>query len=271
MADERIEVRKPPQVAMHRGPGAGIAPGEKPKNLSEALIKLIRYMGKARYAVFVSMLFAAGGTLFQVAGPKIMGQATTELADGLIAKMQGAGSINFEKIWEILMLTLAVHLIASVLNMIQAQIMAVITQRLGYRMRREISEKINRMPMKYFESRPYGDVLSRITNDVDTFTQSLSQSVAMIITSVTTIVGTFIMMLTISPLMTAVALIILPVSGALVSLLIKFSQFLCILFHTAHLDRFYRSYDSYLSLLFQILNKVHRTVIYLIAFSKSLL
>ena len=224
MADEKIEVRKPPQVAMNRGPGAGIAPGDKPKNLSEALVKLIRYMGRARYAVLVSMLFAAGGTLFQVAGPKIMGTATTELADGLIAKMQGTGSINFEKIWEILMLTLAVYFIASVLNMIQAQIMAVITQRLGYRMRREISEKINRMPMKYFESRPYGDVLSRITNDVDTFTQSLSQSVAMIITSVTTIVGTFIMMLTISPLMTAVALIILPVSGVLVSLLIKFSQ-----------------------------------------------
>ena len=224
MADEKIEVRKPPQVAMKAGPGAGIAPGEKPKDLSEALIKLIKYMGKARYAVLVSMLFAAGGTLFQVTGPKIMGTATTELANGLMAKMSGTGSIDFDKIWSILMLTLAVYLIASVLNMIQAQIMAAVTQRLGYRMRREISEKINRMPMKYFESRPYGDVLSRITNDVDTFTQSLSQSVAMIITSITTIVGTFIMMLTISPLMTAIALVILPVSGALVSLLIRFSQ-----------------------------------------------
>ena len=224
MADEKIEVRKPPQVAMSRGPGAGIVPGEKPKNLSGALIKLIRYMGKARYAVIVSMLFAAGGTVFQVAGPKIMGTATTELANGLIAKMNGSGSINFDKIWNILMLTLVIYLTASVLNMIQAQIMAVVTQKLGYRMRREISEKINRMPMKYFESRPYGDVLSRITNDVDTFTQSLSQSVSMIIMSVTTIVGTFIMMLTISPLMTAVALVILPVSGALVSLLIRFSQ-----------------------------------------------
>lgn len=224
MEDEKNGIRKPPQVAMSRGPGAGIAPGEKPKDLGTAIWKLIRYMGSAKYAVLVSMLFAAGGTVFQVAGPKIMGTATTELANGLIAKMQGAGGIDFDKIWSILMLTLVIYVTASVLNMIQAQIMAVVTQKLGYRMRREISEKINRMPMKYFESRPYGDVLSRITNDVDTFTQSLSQSVAMIITSVTTIAGTFIMMLTISPLMTAVALVILPVSGILVGLLVRLSQ-----------------------------------------------
>ena len=223
MDEKEMQVKKPPQVTM-RGPGGGMAPGEKPKSLSAALGKLIRYMGRAKYAVLVSMLFAMGGTVFQVLGPKVMGTATTTLAEGLMAKIQGTGGIDFDKIWSILMLTLLLYLIGSVLGMIQAQIMAVVTQNLGYRMRREISEKINRMPMKYFESRPYGEVLSRITNDVDTFTQSLSQSVSMIITSVTIVLGTFIMMLTISPEMTLVALVILPVSGGLVGLLVKVSQ-----------------------------------------------
>lgn len=224
MADEKSEIRKPPQVTMQRGPGAGIGPAEKPKDFSGVLLKLMRYMGKARYAVLVSMVFAAGGTLFQVLGPKVMGMATTELANGFVAKANGTGGIDFDRIWQILMMTLGIYLIASLLNVIQAQIMANVTQKLGYRMRRDISEKINRMPMKYFESRPYGDVLSRITNDVDTFVQSLSQSVAMIIQSVTTVIGTVIMMLTISPLMTAIAMVILPVSGAMVGLLVRLSQ-----------------------------------------------
>lgn len=225
MSDEKnIDVKKPPQVTMSRGPGAGIGPAEKPKDLSKALGKLIRYMGKAKYAVFISMLFAAGGTLFQVLGPKVMGMATTVLAEGFVAKANGTGGIDFDRIWQILMLTLAIYLVASFLNVIQAQIMAGVTQKLGYRMRRDIAEKINRMPMKYFESRPYGDVLSRITNDVDTFVQSLSQSVSMIIQSVTTVIGTVIMMVTISPLMTAIAMVILPVSGAMVGLLVRMSQ-----------------------------------------------
>ena len=224
MADEKSGIRKPPQVAMSRGPGAAIGPAEKPKDLKHALAKLIRYMGKARFAVLAAMLFSAGGTLFQVLGPKIMGMATTVLAEGFVAKANGTGGIDYEKIWQILMLTLVIYFIASFLNVIQAQIMATVTQKLGYRMRRDIAEKINRMPMKYFESRPYGDVLSRITNDVDTFVQSLTQSVSMVISSVTTVIGTIIMMLTISPLMTAIAMVILPVSGAMVSLLVRLSQ-----------------------------------------------
>ncbi|MBR2548065.1 MAG: ABC transporter ATP-binding protein [Eubacterium sp.] len=224
MADEKSEIRKPPQVAMSRGPGAAIGPAEKPKDLKHALKKLIRYMGKARYAVLLAMLFAAGGTLFQVLGPKVMGMATTVLAEGFMAKVNGTGGIDYDRIWQILMLTLTIYLAASFLNLIQAQIMAVVTQKIGYRMRRDIAEKINRMPMKYFESRPYGDVLSRITNDVDTFVQSLTQSVSMVIQSVTTVIGTIIMMLTISPLMTAIAMVILPVSGTMVSLLVRLSQ-----------------------------------------------
>ena len=225
MSDEKnIDMKKPPKVTMQHGPGAGMGPAEKPKDLNKAIGKLIRYMGKARYAVFISMLFAAGGTLFQVLGPKIMGMATTVLAEGFVAKANGTGSIDFDRIWQILMLTMALYLTASFLNVIQAQIMATVTQKLGYRMRRDIIEKINRMPMKYFESRPYGDVLSRITNDVDTFVQSLSQSVSMIIQSVTTVIGTVIMMLTISPLMTAIAMVILPVSGSMVGFLVRLSQ-----------------------------------------------
>ncbi len=224
MADEKSGIRKPPQVAMSRGPGAAIGPAEKPKDLKHALAKLIRYMGKARFAVLAAMLFSAGGTLFQVLGPKIMGMATTVLAEGFVAKANGTGGIDYDRIWQILMLTLVIYLAASFLNVIQAQIMATVTQKLGYRMRRDIAEKINRMPMKYFESRPYGDVLSRITNDVDTFVQSLTQSVSMVISSVTTVVGTIIMMLIISPLMTAIAMVILPVSGAMVSLLVRLSQ-----------------------------------------------
>ena len=224
MADEKSEIRKPPQVAMSRGPGAAIGPAEKPKDLKHALKKLIRYMGKARFAVLAAMLFSAGGTLFQVLGPKVMGMATTVLAEGFMAKAKGTGGIDYDRIWQILMLTLVIYLVASFLNVIQAQIMATVTQKLGYRMRRDIAEKINRMPMSYFESRPYGDVLSRITNDVDTFVQSLTQSVSMVISSVTTVIGTVIMMLTISPLMTAIAMVILPVSGLMVSLLVRLSQ-----------------------------------------------
>ena len=224
MADEKSEIRKPPQVAMSRGPGAAIGPAEKPKDLKHALKKLISYMGKARYAVLAAMLFSAGGTLFQVLGPKVMGMATTVLAEGFMAKAKGTGGIDYDRIWQILMLTLVIYLVASFLNVIQAQIMATVTQKLGYRMRRDIAEKINRMPMSYFESRPYGDVLSRITNDVDTFVQSLTQSVSMVISSVTTVIGTVIMMLTISPLMTAIAMVILPVSALMVSLLVRLSQ-----------------------------------------------
>ena len=224
MADEKSEIRKPPQVTMRHGPGGGIGPAEKPKDLKHALKKLIRYMGKARFAVLAAMLFSAGGTLFQVLGPKVMGMATTVLADGFMAKAKGTGGIDYDRIWQILMLTLVIYLVASFLNVIQAQIMATVTQKLGYRMRRDIAEKINRMPMSYFESRQYGDVLSRITNDVDTFVQSLTQSVSMVISSVTTVIGTVIMMLTISPLMTAIAMVILPVSALMVSLLVRLSQ-----------------------------------------------
>ena len=153
-----------------------------------------------------------------------MGKATTALADGLMNKVAGTGGIDFTLIGKILLFTLGLYIISAVFSFFQGFIMTGITQKICYRMRKEISEKINRMPMKYFESRTYGEVLSRITNDVDTLGQSLNQSVTQIITSVATIIGVLVMMLSISPLMTLIALVILPISALMVSAIAKFSQ-----------------------------------------------
>ncbi len=170
------------------------------------------------------MLFAIGGTTFNIVGPKILSKATTELFNGLMAKVSGAGGIDFEKIGRILLLLLGVYALSACLSFIQGLIMTGISQKLCYRFRKEISGKINRMPLEYFESRTVGEVLSRITNDVDTLGQSLNQSVTQLITSLTTIIGILIMMLSISPVMTLIALVILPVSGALIGVVVKFSQ-----------------------------------------------
>ena len=208
----------------HHGPGAGMSPGEKPKNFRKSAGDLMRYMGRYKIGVFFVMIFAAAATVFQVIGPKIMGHATTELANGLMRKIAGTGGIDFGAIGRILLFTLGLYLTSAAFNFVQGWIMTGITQKVVYRMRREISEKINRMPMKYFESRPYGEVLSRITNDVDTLGMGLNQSITAIITAVCTIVGVIVMMLTISPLMTLISLVILPLSAGLLTLIVKFSQ-----------------------------------------------
>ena len=215
------EVRRPRRP---RGPAGRMMPGEKAKDFRGTLRKLIHYMGNYRYALFAVIIFAIGSTIFNIIGPKILSRATTELFNGLMAKISQTGSINFGKIGKVLMILLALYGISAVLSLLQGLLMTGITQKLCFRFRREISEKIHRMPMKYFESRTVGEVLSRITNDVDTLGMSLNQSITMLITSVSTIVGVFIMMLSISPLMTLIALVILPVSGALIGTIIKFSQ-----------------------------------------------
>ena len=197
---------------------------DKPKNFRKSLGKLFKYMGRYKYAIFAVMVMAAISTVFSVAGPKVMGKATTELANGLMKKVNGTGGIDFTLIGKILLITLALYVTSVAFSFIQGWIMTGITQKLAYRMRREISEKIDRMPMKYFESRPYGDVLSRITNDVDTLGTGLNQSFTMIITSFATIIGTIVMMLTISPLMTLITFCILPVSAVLLGTVIKMSQ-----------------------------------------------
>ncbi len=211
--------KRAPRSRMGRG-----MPGEKPKNFRKSLGKLFKYMGRYKYAIFAVMVMAAISTVFSVAGPKVMGKATTELANGLMKKVNGTGGIDFTLIGKILLFTLALYVTSVAFSFIQGWIMTGITQKLAYRMRREISEKIDRMPMKYFESRPYGDVLSRITNDVDTLGTGLNQSFTMIITSFATIIGTIIMMLTISPLMTLITFCILPISSILLGTIIKKSQ-----------------------------------------------
>lgn len=208
-----------------RGPmGHGMQPGEKPKDFKKSIKRLMSYIGKYKVAIFVVMFFAACSTIFNVAGPKILGKATTALSEALMAKIQGTGSIDFGKIGSILLFVLGLYLCSAVFNFIQGWIMTGITQKVCYQLRKEISEKINRMPMKYFESRTYGEVLSRITNDVDTLGQGLNQSITTIITSVATLIGVLVMMLSISPLMTLIALVILPISMGLIGFVTKKSQ-----------------------------------------------
>ena len=219
------ENRKLTQRPQRRGPmGRGMQPGEKPKDLKKSVKKLMQYIAKYKIGIFIVMLFAAFSTIFNVAGPKILGKATTALSEGLMKKIQGTGSIDFHKIGLILLIVLALYLASALFSFVQGWIMTGITQKVCYRLRREISEKINRMPMKYFESRTYGQVLSRITNDVDTLGQGLNQSITTIITSVATLIGVLVMMLSISPLMTLIALIILPISMGLIALVTRKSQ-----------------------------------------------
>lgn len=231
MSEERkTSAPKPP-----RGPmGKGMAPGEKAKDFKGSFSKLLRYIGNSKIAILIVMVVAAISTIFSVIGPKVMGKATTALADGLMNQITGTGGIDFDYIGKILLFTLCLYGFSSVFNFIQGWIMTGITQRLCYRIRKEITEKINRMPMKYFESRTHGEVLSRITNDVDTLGQGLNQSVTTIITSTATLIGTLVMMLSISPLMTLIALIILPISAGLVSFVVKKSQ------------RFFKTQQEYL-------------------------
>ena len=222
MSNEREKVRM-----QHRGRGPmgrGMQPGEKPKDLKGSLGKLLSYIGNFKAAIIVVMIFAAASTVFNVIGPKTLGKATTALSEGLMAKIQGTGSIDFTYIGQILLFVLGLYVCSAAFNFIQGWIMTGVTQKICYRMSKEISGKINRMPMKYFESRTYGEVLSRITNDVDTLGQGLNQSITTIITSVATLVGVLIMMLSISPLMTLIAIVILPISMALISFVVKKSQ-----------------------------------------------
>lgn len=211
------------QSGGHTGGGIFV-PGERPKNFKGSMKKLIAYLGSYKIAIFIVMVLAAVATVFSVAGPKIMAKATNALFDGLMSKIAGTGGIDFDYIGKILLFTLGLYLFSSVVSFVQGWIMTGISQKISYRLRKDISEKIGRMPMGYFESRTYGEVLSRITNDVDTLGMTLNQSITQIITSVATLLGIIVMMLSISPLMTLISLVILPISAALLSFVIKKSQ-----------------------------------------------
>lgn len=214
---------RPRRGPMGHGHGHG-APAEKAKDFKGTIKKILTYMSSYKPALIVVMIFAVASTVFNVVGPKILSRATTELFNGLMSKLSGGSGIDFGKIGQILLILLGIYVCSAVFSFVQGWIMTGISQKMTFRMRKEISEKINRMPMKYFESRTVGEVLSRITNDVDTMGQSLNQSITQLITSVATIIGVFIMMLTISPLMTLIAIVILPISMILMMSVMKFSQ-----------------------------------------------
>ena len=206
------------------GPGHGMMPGEKPKDFKGTLKKMIGFMGRFKAALVVVLVFAIGSTVFNIVGPKVLSTATTELFNGIVAKIDGSGGINFDAIAQILLFTLGLYLLSAACSFVQGWIMSSVSQRTSYELRRSIAEKIDRMPMGYFERNSVGDTLSRITNDVDTLGQSLNQGVTQLITSVTTIIGVLVMMLTINPLMTLVTVVILPVSVVLIMVVVKRSQ-----------------------------------------------
>lgn len=209
-----------------RGPGGhgGMMPGEKAMDFKGTTRKILSYIGSYKIAIVLVMISAVAGTVFNIVGPKVLSKATTEIFNGLVSKVSGGAGIDFHKIGVILLILLGLYCVSALFSFIQGYIMSGISQKLSFRMRKEISEKINRMPLAYFESKTVGEVLSRITNDVDTFGMSLNQSITTLITSVTTLIGVFIMMMTISPLMTLIALVILPISAFLISVVVKHSQ-----------------------------------------------
>ena len=215
------------------GPNRG-AGQEKAKDFKGSIMNLIKYMSRYKVRLGLVLLCAIMGTVFSIVGPKILGKATTELFNGLVAKVQGTGGIDFGKIGQILLSVMALYVVSAVFSLIQGFVMTGISNDVSYSLRKEISQKINRMPMKYFESRTYGEVLSRVTNDVDMLQQGISQSITQLVTSVTTMIGVLIMMISINGWMTLAAFLILPVSMLIIGTVMKHSQ------------KFFRNQQSYL-------------------------
>ncbi len=215
--------KKPPMGGM--GPGHGPGAVEKPKNFKETTKKLIKhYLADYKWQLLIVFIFAIGSTIFMIVGPKILGNATTEIFNGLISKLSGGTGIDFGKIAGILLTLLALYIISMLFSAIQSFLMTNVSQKLTYRMRNDIAKKINKLPMKYFDKRTNGEVLSIITNDVDTFSQNMNQSVTQIITAICTIIGILIMMLSISVTMTIISIIILPITALVVRFIVKKSQ-----------------------------------------------
>ena len=208
------------------GPMGKMGTVEKAKDFKGTMKNLIKYLKPYRMSIILVIVFAIGSAAFSIVGPKILGKATTKIFEGLMGKIMGvAGSgIEFEYIGKILLFLLGLYLISALFAFIQGFVMSGVTQKVSYKLRKEISEKINRMPLKYFDTKTHGEVLSRVTNDVDSISQNLNQSMTQVITAITTIIGVLIMMLSISFMMTIVALLILPLSGIVIALVVKKSQ-----------------------------------------------
>lgn len=206
-------------------PGMGIqAQGEKARDFKGTIGRLLQYLRAYRVAIIVVLIFAIASTIFSIVGPKILGQATTKLFEGVVSQIAGTGGIDFVYIGNIIFLLAVLYIISAVFSYIQGWIMSGVAINVTYKFRKDIVEKINRMPLKYFDGTNHGEVLSRITNDVDTVSQTLNQSLSQIVTSVTTLIGVFIMMLTISWVMTLVALVMIPLSFGIIALVISKSQ-----------------------------------------------
>ncbi|MHC1747918.1 MAG: ABC transporter ATP-binding protein [Cellulosilyticaceae bacterium] len=198
---------------------------DKPKDFKGTLKNLLLYLKPYRIAFSFVVVFAIGSAAFSIVGPKILGKATTEIFNGLVAKVTGTGNgINFNHIGKIAIGLLILYIISALLAFLQGYIVSGITQKISYKLRKSIAEKMNRMPLGYFDRKSHGEILSRITNDVDTVSQNLNQTMTQVITAITTIIGVLIMMLSISPLMTLVSLLILPISGVLITIIVKKSQ-----------------------------------------------
>jgi ATP-binding cassette subfamily B multidrug efflux pump len=211
-------------MPMGRGSPMAMLRGEKPRDFKGTLIKLVKYLGRYQALIVLVWLLAIGSTVASIFGPKILGNATTILFTGVMAKIAGTGTIDFVQIGNIMIQVLLLYLLSAVLAYIQGWVMTNVAINVTYRFRKDISEKINRMPFKYFDGTSHGEVLSRITNDVDSVSQTLNQSLTQIITSVTTVLGVLVMMFTISWLMTLVALVMLPISFGIIGLIVSKSQ-----------------------------------------------
>ncbi len=213
---------KRPQAPM-MGPGS--IPIQKAKDTKGVTKKLVKdYLGQYKLAIMIVLIFAVGSTIFTIVGPKILGNATTEIYNGIMSKLSGGGGIDFEKIATILLTLLGLYVISAIFSFIQGFTMTGVSQKITYQLRNDIATKINRMPMHYFDKKTHGEVLSIITNDIDTISQNLNQSVTQIITSICTIIGILIMMFSISWSMTLISLFILPITGVIVKIVVGKSQ-----------------------------------------------
>ncbi|GIM27534.1 ABC transporter [Clostridium polyendosporum] len=208
----------------HSGPGGMIHGGERARDFKGTMKKLIEYLSVYKLSISIVFIFAAASAVFSIVGPKILGKATTKLFEGVMAKIAGTGNIDFDYIEKIILIIAGLYIISALFGYIQGWIMSGVSMKVSYNLRKEISEKINRMPLRYFDGTNHGEVLSRVTNDVDTLSQTLNQSLGQIITSVTTVIGVLVMMVSISGLMTLVALCMLPVSMMFIIFIAKKSQ-----------------------------------------------
>ncbi len=219
MAEKNNQPRRGPM-----GGGPGIRPVEKAKNFKGTLKKLLQYLGKFKMMIGIVIICAIISTIFNIVGPKILGNITTEIYAGVMQMIAGTGGINFDEIRRIVCILLGIYIISALFSYIQSFVMVGVGQKFTYSLRKGISEKINRLPIRYFDKKTHGEVLSYITNDIDTIAQNLNQSITQLITSITTVIGILIMMISISWQMALVAVLVLPVSLVLVATVISKSQ-----------------------------------------------